>query len=145
MEKLTSYLKDKWLFQAMVVASKRAGLGDEVEARWKNSTFSRNDLQKASPVINERSFTYSRKTSHQDKVLTPTDKMTETVRKREDGDEVGGERQIRTETNICLDVVLFVNGEEEVERPGWGNNCGFRRHQSLRRIEARTTPFPLAS
>ena len=110
----------------MVVVSKRAGLGDEVEARWKNSTFSRNNLQKASPVINERSFTYSRKTSHQDKVLTLTDKMTETVRKREDGDEVGGERQIRTETNICLDVVLFVNGEEEVEGLGWGNNCGFR-------------------
>ena len=44
---------------------------------------------KASPIVNERSFTYSTKTSYQDKVLTLAGKETKTVIEREDGDEVG--------------------------------------------------------
>jgi len=100
-EKLASYVKDGQLFQAMIVASTEPGLAMTWKLGGKFQLLA-GQPAKPSPVVDERSFTYSTKTSYEDKVLTLTGKMTETVREKADGEEAGGEGNIRVETNIVL-------------------------------------------
>ena len=103
-EKLTSYVKDGSLVQAMVVASKKP----DVKVTWKiggKIQLVPGQSSSTAAVADEgplRLFTYSVQTSHYDRVLTLTCKTTESA-------ETGGPEIV--ETNICLDVSLFINWE----------------------------------